>query len=102
MVKRKIEAMHEEYGTSQNLCKCCPHFRRYMTPARRIVLKCRAYGVTRSEATDWRANWPACGMFDKQLPPLSLYVPMIERIRHAERKKPEEPVEGQIGMEELT
>lgn len=101
-MKRKIEAMHAEYGTRHNICKYCPHFRRYLMPGGRAVLKCRAYGVTRSEATDWRANWPACGMFDKQLPPLSLYVPMIERIKHAERKKPEEPVKGQIEMEGLT
>lgn len=101
-MKRKIEAMHEEYGTYPGLCKYCPHFRRYMTPSRRNVLKCRAYGVTRSEATDWCANWPACGLFDKRFPRLSEYVPMIERLKHAKRKKPEGPVEGQISMEELT
>ena len=100
-MKRKIEAMHEEYGRTSNLCNDCPHFRRYMMPSRRTVLKCRAYGVTRSEATDWRANWQACGLFNQPLPPLSLYVPMIERIKHAERKKPEGPVEGQIEMEGL-
>lgn len=101
MTARKIDAMHDEYGTSPSLCKYCPHFRRYTTPGRRTVLKCRAYGVSRSEATDWRANWQACGMFNKRLPPLSQYVPMIERLKHAARKLSEKPIEGQMTMFEV-
>ena len=98
-MKRKIEAMHEAYGTSANFCRDCAHFRRYMLPSRRTCLKCRAYGVSKSEATDWRAGNMACGLFNQPLP--KPFVPMIERLKHAERKKPEGPVEGQIGMEDL-
>ena len=70
-----------------------------MLPSRRICLKCRAYGVTRSESTDWRASNMACGLFNQ---PLSeQFKPMIERLKHVARKKPEGPVEGQIEMEGL-
>ena len=98
-MKRKIEAMHAEYGEDKrNVCKYCQHFRIHAFI--RNYFKCAAYGMSKAESTDWRANWTACGLFDKPLPPL--YVPMIERIKHAERRKPEEPVEGQIEMERLT
>ena len=99
-MKRKIEAMHEAYGTSPNLCKYCEHFWVHIMPSGRRYFKCHAYGESRSEATEWRANWTACGLFNRPLPPL--FVPMIEELKHAERKKPEEPLQGQIGLEDLT
>lgn len=100
MIKRKIEAMHEAYGTRPNLCKDCAHFRRYMLLSRRTCLKCRAYGVTKSEATDWCANWTACGLFNQHIRP-EQYVPMIDRLKHASHKAPDGPVDGQIEMEGL-
>ncbi|HWB15943.1 MAG TPA: hypothetical protein VG538_06000 [Vicinamibacterales bacterium] len=29
----------------------------------RNYLKCRRYGLSRAESTDWRAKWAACGAF---------------------------------------
>lgn len=100
MKKRKIEAMHEAYGMHPNLCKVCDHFRKCTTRAGRTYFKCEAYGDSASESTDWRANWTACGLFNQPLHP-ELHTPMIERLKRAERKEPEGPVEGQISLEEL-
>ena len=99
MRKRKIEAMHEAYGTSPNLCKDCTHFVTYITRSGRNIFKCEAYGESCAESTDWRKSFMACGLFGKPLP--EQFSPMIERLKHAARKELEGPVEGQIEMEDL-
>ena len=78
MADRKIEAMYAAYGKSPHLCKECNHFIR--KEYGRVYFKCRAYGCSKSEATDWRANYMACGLFGK---PLRDFVPMVDRLKHA-------------------
>lgn len=64
--RRRIGRMHAKHGHGPEGATCadCSYFRRYKT--NRVYFKCQLYGVSRSEATDWRAGWPACGLF--QLP----------------------------------
>ena len=56
----KIDKMHELFGKSeQDQCKDCMHL------IRNGYNKCEIYGVTRSEATDWKQKQTACGLFNK-------------------------------------
>ena len=63
---RKIDLMHREFGFSPgNRCKTCQHFCRgryhdYM------YSKCKVYGITNSEASDWSGRYDACGMYNKE------------------------------------
>ena len=94
--KRKLPAMHYVYGTRQpHKCKDCDNFRRYEYHNKRYF-KCAAYGISNSEATDWGANYLACGLFNI---PIDNKVPLLEQIKHQGRKMPTLPVEGQIAME---
>lgn len=98
MTGRKITAMHLEFGVGSGQCKDCPHFVRFEYH-NRLYYKCRAYGLSNSEATDWRCKYVACGLINK--PTIDEFVPMIERLKHGSRKEPEQTIEGQIGMEDL-
>lgn len=54
--------MHRLYGASPgNICKNCGHLERHRQGAR--WLKCGKARKTASRATDWKASWPACGLF---------------------------------------
>ena len=98
MTARKIEAMHILYGKAEGCCRDCPHLvsGRYHD---RILTKCEAYGLTHSEATDWRKKWECCGLQNRDLPD---ELPVIERLKR-ERNAFSVPVqiEGQIGIDEL-
>ena len=92
---KKIDVMHKTYGTDYaHRCRDCCNFERREWG--HTYFKCAAYGDSRSTATDWRAGWEACGLFDK---PFNGFLPMVERLKHTPRKKPSEQVSGQIGME---
>ena len=98
MTARKIDAMHLLYGKAEGFCRDCPHLisGRYHD---RILTKCYGYGLTHSEATDWRKKWVACGLKDK---PLLKEPPVIDRLkRDRKRFAVSEQIEGQIGIEEL-
>lgn len=97
---RKIDAMHSLYGSCQKMiqgrpavCGDCPHYKagRYHD---RILRKCRAYGMTHSEATDWKRSEEPCGLFDIPLP--GDFVPVIERLKH--ERVPEPPIKGQLSF----
>ena len=66
MTIRKIDLMHREFGFSPgNKCKTCQHFWRgryhdYM------YSKCKVYGMTHSEASDWSGRNIACGMYNQE------------------------------------
>lgn len=96
MADRKIAAMHKEYGKAHGLtCKDCPNLEcREMRSGRRYY-KCRAYGTSCADSTDWAMSWPACGLFGKPFP--SDERPMVQRLSYGRRNDPG-PVEGQISM----
>ena len=96
MVAKKVDAMHARFGPAEGQCMYCPHLisGRYHD---KILHKCEAYGLSHSEATDWRLKWPACGL--KNLP-LQDERPVFDRIRGQREYVPEQ-VKGQITLEEL-
>lgn len=95
--KRKLPAMHDAYGIShiQHKCRECCNFRMYEYRCKHYF-KCVAYGESSSEATDWRANYLACGLFNI---PVGNRVPLLEQIKHQCRKVPSIPIDGQIMIE---
>ena len=98
MTDRKIDAMHKEFGVADGKkCGECPWLHLYRGYGK-AWWKCSAYGNSNSEATDWRKKWPACGLIDKSINGL---VPMVKRLKHFPKSEPEQPIEGQIRMEEL-
>lgn len=98
MEKRKIFAMHERFGTCGALrCKDCNHLVGGKYHDRQLY-KCELYGLTHSEATDWRLSYQACGMFGIEQD-MNTWVPILEQIKHESRKADELLIEGQIRME---
>lgn len=95
MKQKKIKAMHALFGARYgHTCGECEHCERYL--ANRAYYKCAVYGVTASEASDWRIKWTACGMFNR---PRTDYtgrrvIDMCRGVR-AEKSGPE-PLAGQI------
>ena len=97
MIARKLDAMHCLYGKVHGKkCGNCPHFIEGYYHDRKLM-KCRAYGLSHSEATDWRKKWDACGLIDLPLPDNWT---VLDRIR-GQRERIDIQVEGQISMEEL-
>ena len=96
LTERKIFAMHRTYGKSEGKqCRdCCNliggdyHGKRYY--------KCKLYGVSRSDATDWRLKYPACGAFNIPGNELDVWT-VLERV--VRERNPEPPLEGQTTLE---
>lgn len=96
MTEKKIRAMHARFGRSDGICGDCPHFVRYRYHDR-ILLKCEAYGLTHSEATDWRVKWSACGMKDLSVP--DDYIPVFDRVKGQRERGVPAQCDGQVEME---
>lgn len=97
MTGRKIDAMHAIYGTVQDMhCADCPHFiaGRYHD---KMLFKCEAYGITHSEATDWRKRYVACSLVHLPLPDER---PVIDRLRGL-KTRIQDQIYGQITVEEV-
>ena len=92
---RKIDAMHHYYGQGVGRCEDCPHFVKKLFD--KTYYKCRVYGNSNSEATDWRKDYAACGLIDKPFPEDDVRV-IFTIIGKAEREK---PIDGQITMDEV-
>ena len=90
----RIAAMHRMYGANpdQRCASCCNLVSRQ---TKRTYHKCRLYGVSCSETTDWRVNNIACGMF-------GIYVerilPLLEQLRRRDHPRILEPIKGQLDM----
>ena len=62
MVKalRKIELMHQQFGVvAGKTCGECSNLTEHRYD--KLYRKCKIYGETSSEATDWAMRWTACG-----------------------------------------
>lgn len=98
MAIRKIDLMHRIFGKCDgHTCGECSNLAegRYHD---KILRKCKVYGMTHSEASDWAKRWLACGMFNKPWgkgPVMSLVRPT----RKDKEKMQNTPIEGQISME---
>lgn len=97
MALRKIALMYKFFGKCYgHTCGECSNLvkGRYHN---RILTKCKVYGLTHSEATDWAQRWEACGTFNRTWNKQ----PVMREVR-PERKQKEvdnTPLEGQISLE---
>ena len=88
MTIRKIDLMHREFGFSPgHKCQYCDNL--IVQQANRRYYKCEVYGVTDSEASDWRLSYDACGMYNR------VYNgnPIIRLVRPG--AAPDTPIDGQ-------
>lgn len=88
--QRKIDRIHALFGIyiGHTCGECCNFVSgQYRT---KILRKCMVYGLTHSEASDWRKCWTACKMFDHEYSGR----PVIDLMRT--KKDPDEPMKGQI------
>ena len=71
----KIAFMHHYFGEDDagRRCRDCIYFERWLVGDTKIVRKCRVYGISHSEATDWKASFPACGCINKDTDYSNLY-----------------------------
>ena len=98
MVKRRIAAMHQRFGTCGVLqCRGCCHLISGGWHDRRYY-KCEIYGMSHSEASDWRRSWAACGMYNVPQD-MERWVPLMKQINHGPKTEP--PLEGQMRVEEF-
>ena len=94
MTIRKHELMYQLFGKAdQSKCKDCNHYISYKHHdyTRR---KCEIYGVTCSEATDWKASGQACGLF----PDKETDIRDVVRLVKGGRQKEQIEIEGQISL----
>ena len=91
----KIRRMHKQYGIdARYLCKdCCNYYRKIWD---RTYSKCKAYGESNSDATDWSGRHMACKMFGKDFESSGLR-PLIDVHRNQKEAQPDLP--GQERME---
>lgn len=69
MKNRKLPAMHEMYGIAQgHKCRDCCNIAQVITyggkRSGKEYLKCKAYGDSGGEASDWGKNFLACGLYN--------------------------------------
>ena len=99
MAIRKIDLMHRYFGKCPgHSCRECSNLveGRYHD---KILRKCKVYGMTHSEASDWAKRWEACGMFNK---PWSRG-PVMQLVRRERNpKQAVEPVEDTITENQIS
>lgn len=87
---RKIELMHRQFGVvAGKTCGECSNLTVHRYD--KLYRKCKIYGETSSEASDWAMRWKACGMFNKE------YTggPIMRLVVRTANKQPEKPLDGQ-------
>ena len=90
---RKWEKMQKKFGTSAaGTCNGCSHFIRY-THRGHTYSKCKIYGISASEATDWKGSAQACGLYPGKPYNGGAIVREIERSR-----KKQENIDGQQSL----
>lgn len=95
---RKIDTMHMAYGKSEsNQCRDCCNLIGFDYRGHRYY-KCKLYGISHSEATDWRLKYSACGAYNIPANKLDVWDTLKRAVRE---RNPEPPLEGQIRVEEF-
>ena len=93
---RKIDLMHRTFGKDDaHKCRECSNILRDSYHGRTYI-KCRVYGCTNSEASDWVLKWTACGMFGKEYTGNPIF-----RMVRPEHNEPHEQIQGQITIDDL-
>lgn len=62
--EEKQELMHKTFGKGSGKCRYCTNL--VVLERDRRYYKCRVFGISLSEATDWRVSCNACGMKDRE------------------------------------
>lgn len=95
-MSKKIDLMHELFGEDYRMDKCeiCDHLKKVKIGTR-TVYKCECYGITSSEATDWRLRYLACGLIFKEYKGTSV-MKLVGRI-----PKEDMQIEGQLSLDEF-
>jgi hypothetical protein len=97
MVDRKINVMHKRFSVSwQHTCKECRHLISGEWNGKRYH-KCELYGMSHSEATDWRLSWIACGVFDADID-MSIWIPIHRGLKRSAPSEP--PLDGQMRIDD--
>lgn len=97
MALRKIALMHRVFGVSDgHTCRECCNFvnGKYHD---RTLCKCRVYGMSPSEASDWAGRWQACGAFNREIRMGADMMEVVPGVKQKEFGKFQ--IDGQIGME---
>lgn len=90
---RKWERMQKKFGLSRaGTCRDCAHFVHYKSCGK-TYSKCKIYGISASEATDWKGSAKACGLYPGKPYNGGAIVREIERSR-----KKQENIEGQQSL----
>lgn len=90
---KKIDRMHALFGVEPcHKCGECCNFvsGRYMS---KMLRKCRAYGLTHSQASDWAKRWTACGLFNQEYTGRN-----VIELRGTRRGLGSTPSEGQMDL----
>ena len=97
MALRKIALMHRLFGIELgHACRECSNLVKGKYHDRTLC-KCRVYGLTHSEASDWAGRWQACGMFNKTWDKQPVMRDVIPERKQKEADNT--PLEGQISLE---
>lgn len=94
MALRKHGLMYQFFGQADGICKDCKHYisYRYHDYMRR---KCEIYGITCSEATDWKAGAKACGLYpDKETDSRDI----VKLVRGGKSQQEISQIDGQITL----
>ena len=91
---KSIEYMHYVFGSGHPSDKCgdCKNLVRHV--ASRTWYKCKVYGETSSEASDWRKKWNSCGMFNMTYNG----IPVMEMKKHLPKAREDYNIEGQMSI----
>lgn len=92
---KKIELMYKLFGAVKNhKCVECSNLEAHQKSGT-ATKKCRVYGITNSEATDWKNKYQSCGQFNKTY----TGVPIIEKKKHLPHDTDiEQPMPGQLDL----
>lgn len=95
MATNKIQLMQKLYGRHPGAkCETCSHLGRYHYHDKHYY-KCDVYGVTNSEASDWRCKNEACGLYNTETTDREI-IRLVRPERRAEILN--EPIQGQIEL----
>lgn len=99
----KIALMHQAYGRFDGVqCRTCPHLIAHCNgDCTRVWYKCRMYGESAGEATDWRISNEACGAFtisEEEAKSKHLYGEVF-RLNKGKRVQIREELPGQLQMD---
>ena len=98
MALRKLDLMHRYFGKCHgHTCGECQNLVTYDYRSK-TYRKCKAYGETNSEASDWAKRWLACGLFNKPWDGKPI-IRLVTPSRKDKQEMQNTPLEGQLSME---